>query len=89
MANAGSVLAHFFKLTVTLICMRYLESPYSIFANEGGWSARAFQILLLHSVLGILTFGKKQKKQLIGKKEKERTDASPSTCLAPVTKYGV
>ena len=83
MVNAGSVVAHLFKLAVTLICMRYIESSYSIFANGSGWAVRAFQILLVHSVLGILTFGKNKKKIKHATKEKIKRnetalDASPS-----------
>lgn len=61
MANAGTLVAHLFKLIVTLVCMRYIESSYKIFSNENDWAARAFQILLVHSILGVLTFGKLKK----------------------------
>ncbi|XP_043283793.1 uncharacterized protein [Venturia canescens] len=57
MANAGTLVAHLFKLAVTLVCMRYIESSYKIFSNENDWAARAFQILLIHSILGVFTFG--------------------------------
>ncbi|KAK0162971.1 hypothetical protein PV327_006695 [Microctonus hyperodae] len=51
MANPGGFLANLIKLVITIVCMRYLEDAYSIMIY------RAFQIFLVHSILGMFRFG--------------------------------
>lgn len=55
MVCPSSVVAHLAKFIVTIACMITLRDP---FGKTSPWSFRAFQILLLHSILGILRFGK-------------------------------
>ncbi|CAG5095772.1 Protein of unknown function [Cotesia congregata] len=47
MANPGGFLAHLIKLVTTIICLRYVNDKNSIMI------VRAFQIFLIHSILGI------------------------------------
>ncbi|XP_076169391.1 uncharacterized protein LOC143147714 isoform X1 [Ptiloglossa arizonensis] len=54
MVCPSSVLAHLSKFIVTIGCMKNIGDPYS---KASTWSLRAFQILLSHSILGILRFG--------------------------------
>lgn len=58
MANPGTVIAHIAKLVITIGCMNFFKDSFSLRASEQAWAVRAFQILLAHSVLGILRFGK-------------------------------
>ncbi|XP_015109386.1 uncharacterized protein LOC107036152 [Diachasma alloeum] len=51
MANPGGFLAHLVKLVTTIICMGYLDE------NSSGLTHRAFQINLVHSILGMFRFG--------------------------------
>lgn len=55
MVCPSSVLAHLAKFLVTIGCMVTLRDPYG---KASPWSSRAFQILLSHSILGMLRFGK-------------------------------
>ncbi|XP_053998716.1 uncharacterized protein LOC128887158 isoform X1 [Hylaeus anthracinus] len=54
MVCPSSVLAHLSKFIVTIGCMKFLGDSYG---KATTWSLRAFQILLSHSILGILRFG--------------------------------
>ena len=58
MANPGTVIAHVVKLVTTLICMKFFKDSYSLRAVEQGWAIRAFQIMLVHSILGIIRYSK-------------------------------
>lgn len=51
MANPGGFLAHLIKLVTTIICLRYVNDKHSIM------TVRAFQIFLIHSILGMFRFG--------------------------------
>ncbi|EFN84887.1 Troponin C [Harpegnathos saltator] len=57
MVNAGSAVAHFVKLLVTAVCMRYLTEPYRAKVLPTTWCLSAFRILFMHSILGIFRFG--------------------------------
>ncbi|XP_011495809.1 PREDICTED: uncharacterized protein LOC105360568 [Ceratosolen solmsi marchali] len=57
MANPGTVIAHIVKLIVTITCMKFFKDSFTLRAAEQGWAVRAFQILLVHSILGIFRFG--------------------------------
>ncbi|XP_029051323.1 uncharacterized protein LOC114879984 [Osmia bicornis bicornis] len=50
----SSVLAHLAKFVVTIGCMRALNNYYG---KATTWSVRAFQMQLLHSMVGLLRFG--------------------------------
>ncbi|KZC05453.1 PREDICTED: uncharacterized protein LOC107193851 [Dufourea novaeangliae] len=54
MACPSGVIAHLAKLIVTVCCMKAIGISYD---KTSTWSVRAFQILLSHSILGILRFG--------------------------------
>jgi hypothetical protein len=58
MANPGTVIAHIVKLVVTIACMKFFKDSFSLRVSEQGWAVRAFQILLVHSILGIFRYGK-------------------------------
>ncbi|XP_057330062.1 uncharacterized protein LOC130670637 isoform X1 [Microplitis mediator] len=60
MANPGGFLAHFIKLITTIICLRYIDDTNSIIIT------RAFQIFIIHSILGMFRFGSTA--SLIGKR---------------------
>ncbi|CAD6222342.1 GSCOCG00000923001-RA-CDS [Cotesia congregata] len=60
MANPGGFLAHLIKLVTTIICLRYVNDKNSIMI------VRAFQIFLIHSILGMFRFGSTA--NLIGKR---------------------
>ncbi|XP_014238499.1 uncharacterized protein LOC106660154 [Trichogramma pretiosum] len=57
MANPSAAIAHVVKLVITLFCMQFVDNSFSIQILEKGWAIRAFQILLIHSVLGIIRYG--------------------------------
>ncbi|XP_068966586.1 uncharacterized protein [Bombus flavifrons] len=50
----SSILAHLAKFFVTVACMRTFSNKYD---KTSTWSFHAFQILLSHSILGLLRFG--------------------------------
>ncbi|XP_076242928.1 uncharacterized protein LOC143184519 [Calliopsis andreniformis] len=54
MVCPSSVIAHLAKFLVTIGCMATVRDP---FGKTSPWSFRVFQILLSHSILGILRFG--------------------------------
>ncbi|XP_011309191.1 uncharacterized protein [Fopius arisanus] len=51
MANPGGFFAHLVKFIITIICMGYFDDKSS------GLTQRAFQIYLVHSILGMFRFG--------------------------------
>lgn len=57
MTDPSTILAHLAKLGTTVICMKYFNDPYSVLVSDNQWATRAFQILFLHSLLGIFRFG--------------------------------
>lgn len=59
MTDPTTTIAHLAKFVTSLICMKYFDEPYSILVSKNQWATRAFQILLIHSILGIFRFGKK------------------------------
>ncbi|XP_024223557.1 uncharacterized protein LOC100742148 isoform X2 [Bombus impatiens] len=50
----SSILAHLAKFFVTVACIRTFSNKYD---KTSTWSFHAFQILLSHSILGLLRFG--------------------------------
>ncbi|XP_076647777.1 uncharacterized protein LOC143356185 [Halictus rubicundus] len=54
MVCPSGVIAHLAKFIVTIGCINTIGNPYG---KASFWSLRAFQILLSHSVIGILRFG--------------------------------
>ncbi|XP_012283631.1 uncharacterized protein LOC105701457 [Orussus abietinus] len=57
MANPGAAIAHLVKLCITLICMTEFQNPYGLCsAGERCWAIRGFQLMLLHSVFGLVRF---------------------------------
>ncbi|XP_076291840.1 uncharacterized protein LOC143214533 [Lasioglossum baleicum] len=54
MVCPSGVVAHLAKFIVTIGCINTISNPYG---KASVWSLRAFQILLSHSVIGILRFG--------------------------------
>ncbi|XP_076547632.1 uncharacterized protein LOC143305989 isoform X2 [Osmia lignaria lignaria] len=57
----SSVLAHLAKFVVTIGCMRALNNYYG---KATTWSVRAFQMQLLHSMVGLLRFGPKGRRRV-------------------------
>ncbi|XP_058798462.1 uncharacterized protein LOC131668371 [Phymastichus coffea] len=57
MANPGTVIAHLAKLIVTIVCMKFFKDAFSLRVIEYAWAVRAFQMLFVHSILGILRYG--------------------------------
>ena len=58
MANPGTIIAHLTKLIVTLICMQLFNDSFSFKVSDQIWVIRALQVLLMHSIIGIIRYGK-------------------------------
>ncbi|XP_031849449.1 uncharacterized protein LOC116434817 [Nomia melanderi] len=54
MVCSSCVIAHLIKFIVTIGCMKAVDNLHD---RASIWSLRAFQILLSHSIIGILRFG--------------------------------
>ncbi|KAJ8688323.1 hypothetical protein QAD02_024118 [Eretmocerus hayati] len=57
MVNTGSVIAHITKLLTSALCLKFFQNSLSLRVAEQGWAVCALQILLVHSVIGVLRFG--------------------------------
>ncbi|XP_015608877.1 uncharacterized protein LOC107274342 [Cephus cinctus] len=57
MIHPATVLAHLVKLGVSASCLKQLPGGFSVYGSYQAWAVKAFQILLFHSLLGVLRFG--------------------------------
>ncbi|XP_014206642.1 uncharacterized protein LOC106638107 [Copidosoma floridanum] len=57
MANIGTVIAHMIKLAVTVLCMSFFKDSFSLKVTNQMWAIRAFQLMFIHSILGVIRYG--------------------------------